>query len=147
MSSTILIHPAVGKAGSPSNTKLPGPRPTCMPSFILIRQNVWPQYTNVRDRQDRQDNRLIAYGEPFYKRSPNQFHLRCTRFAEKSIISKHHFIFLALQGGHKVGEKNSRSFSGFLRAIIILFQRLPQQKTRNNNLHISRVIPHQLLLI
>jgi len=27
-----------------------------MPSFILIRQTVWPQYTNVTDRQtDRQD--------------------------------------------------------------------------------------------
>ena len=45
-----------GKAGSPPNTMWPGPRPTCMPSFILIRQTVWPQYTNVTDRQtDRQD--------------------------------------------------------------------------------------------
>jgi len=25
-----------------------------MPSFVLIRQTVWPQYTNVTDRQDRQ---------------------------------------------------------------------------------------------
>jgi len=25
-----------------------------MPSFILIRSTVWPQYTNVTDRQDRQ---------------------------------------------------------------------------------------------
>ena len=25
-----------------------------MPSFILIHPTVWPQYTNVRDRQDRQ---------------------------------------------------------------------------------------------
>jgi len=25
-----------------------------MPSFILIRQTLWPQYTNVTDRQDRQ---------------------------------------------------------------------------------------------
>ena len=25
-----------------------------MPSFILIRPTVWPQYTNVTDRQDRQ---------------------------------------------------------------------------------------------
>jgi len=37
----------------------PGPRPTCMPSFILIRPTVrWPQCTNVTDRtgqrQDRQ---------------------------------------------------------------------------------------------
>jgi len=28
-----------------------------MPSFILIRPNVWPQYTNVTDRQDRQTDR------------------------------------------------------------------------------------------
>jgi len=33
-----------------------------MPSFILIRPIVWPQYTNVTDRTD---NGLIAYGEPF----------------------------------------------------------------------------------
>jgi len=27
-----------------------GPRPTCMPSFILIHPTVWPQYINVTDR-------------------------------------------------------------------------------------------------
>ena len=37
-------------AGSPSNTVLPGPRPTSMPSFILIHPTFWPQYTNVTDR-------------------------------------------------------------------------------------------------
>ena len=42
-------------AGSSSNTKWPRPTPTCMPSFILIHPTVWPQYTNVTDRQDRQD--------------------------------------------------------------------------------------------
>jgi len=47
-----------------------------MPSFILIRPTVWPQCTNVTDRQDRTgqtgqtDKGLIAQGEPFYKRSP-----------------------------------------------------------------------------
>jgi len=63
--SGILIHPAIwpqqiwaenwglrsplGRgAGSPSNTMWPGPKPTCMP-------NVWPQYSNVADRTDRQD--------------------------------------------------------------------------------------------
>ena len=37
----------------------PGPRPTCIPSFILISPTVWPQYTNVTDRtgQDRQADR------------------------------------------------------------------------------------------
>ena len=39
-------------AGSPSNTMWPDPRPTCMPSFILIHPTVWPQYTNVADRTD-----------------------------------------------------------------------------------------------
>jgi len=43
-------------AGSPSNTMWPGRRPTCMPSFILIHPTVWPQCTNVTERQtDRQD--------------------------------------------------------------------------------------------
>jgi len=46
----------LGQDLAPSNTMWPGPRPTCMPSFISIRPTVWPQYTNVRDRQtDRTD--------------------------------------------------------------------------------------------
>jgi len=40
-----------GWAGSPSNTMWPGPRPTFLLSFILIHPTVWPQYTNVTDRQ------------------------------------------------------------------------------------------------
>ena len=61
-----------GGAGSPCNTVWPGPRHTCMPSLILIRPTIWPQYTNVIDRQDstgQTDNSPIAYGEPLYKRS------------------------------------------------------------------------------
>ena len=46
-----------GGDGSPSKTLWPGPRPTCKPSFILIRQAVWPQYTNVTDRQTGQTDR------------------------------------------------------------------------------------------
>jgi len=42
---------------SPPNTMWPGPRPTCMPSFILIRPTVWPQYTNVTDRQTNRTDR------------------------------------------------------------------------------------------
>jgi len=38
----------------PSNTMWQGLRPTSMPSFILIHPTVWPQYTNVTDRTDRQ---------------------------------------------------------------------------------------------
>jgi len=40
------------EAGSPFNTMWPGPRPTSMPSFILIHPTVWPQYTNVADRTE-----------------------------------------------------------------------------------------------
>jgi len=64
-------------AGSSSNAMWPGTRPTCSSSFTLIRPTVWPQYTNVTDRQDRTgqterqtDNGLIAWVEQFYKRSP-----------------------------------------------------------------------------
>jgi len=43
--------PLSGEAGSPSNTMWPGPRPTSVPSGILIHPTVWARYTNVRDRQ------------------------------------------------------------------------------------------------
>jgi len=43
--------------GSLSNTMWPGPRLTCMPSFILIRPTAWPQYSNVTDRQERQTDK------------------------------------------------------------------------------------------
>jgi len=47
--------PFRGGAGSPYNTMSPGPRPTSVPSGILIHPTVWPQYTNDTDRQtDRQ---------------------------------------------------------------------------------------------
>jgi len=49
-----------GGSEFPSNTMWPGPRPTCLPSFILIHSTVWPQYTKVTDRTDRQDNGPIA---------------------------------------------------------------------------------------
>ena len=55
---------SVGGAGFSSNTMSPGTRPISVPSGILIHQTVWPQYTNVTDRQ-RQDIGTIAY-----KRSP-----------------------------------------------------------------------------
>jgi len=35
--------PLLGGAGSPSNTMLSGPRPTSLPSGILIHPAVWPQ--------------------------------------------------------------------------------------------------------
>ena len=41
---------SLGGAGYPSNTMWPGPSPTSVPSGIVIRPTVWPQYTNVTDR-------------------------------------------------------------------------------------------------
>ena len=72
----------LGGVGTPSNTMWPGPRPSLVQSGIVIQSTVWPQYTNVTDRQTGQRNRQtdngpIAYGEPFYKMSPE------TRAAEK----------------------------------------------------------------
>jgi len=54
--------PLWGRGGGfSSNTMWPGPRLTSMPSFVLIHPTVWPQYTNVTDRTDRQtDNDPIA---------------------------------------------------------------------------------------
>jgi len=69
--SGILIHSAIwlqqlwaenwglcpfGRRGarSSSNTMWPWPRHTCVPSFILIHPTIWPRYTNVTYRQDRQ---------------------------------------------------------------------------------------------
>jgi len=43
---------------SPSNTMWPGTRPTSMPSGMLIHPAVWPQYTNVTDRQEKQTDRI-----------------------------------------------------------------------------------------
>jgi len=49
------VVPLSAGDGFPSNTIWPGPRPTSIPSGILINPTVWPQYINVTDRQtDRQ---------------------------------------------------------------------------------------------
>jgi len=64
--------PLLGRgAATPSNTTSPGLRLTSVLSGILIHPADWPQYTNVTDRTDRQDNGPIAQGEPLYTRSPN----------------------------------------------------------------------------
>ena len=68
-----LLCPFWGRgAGSPSNIISLGPRPTSVPSGILIHPTVWPQYTvHQRYKTHRQrDNGPIAQGKPFYKRSP-----------------------------------------------------------------------------
>jgi len=58
--------PFRGRAGSPSNTMLPGSRLTSVPSGILIHPTIWPQYTNVTDMQGRQYNGPVASGEPLH---------------------------------------------------------------------------------
>jgi len=50
---------AYRKQLDPSNTMSPGPRTTSVPSGILIHPTVWPQYTNVTDRQTGQRSRSI----------------------------------------------------------------------------------------
>ena len=40
-----------------NSTMWPVSRSTCMPSFIFIHPVVWPQYTNVTDKQDRETDR------------------------------------------------------------------------------------------
>ena len=58
-----------GGAGSPCDRMWPWPRPTSVPSGMLIHPTVWPENTNVTDRTD---NGPMAQGEPFYKRSPRK---------------------------------------------------------------------------
>ena len=48
----------------PHLTMSPGPRPTTVQNGILIHPTVWPQYTNATDKQDRQGNGPVAWGEP-----------------------------------------------------------------------------------
>jgi len=67
----LLFFLGGGEAGYPSNTMWPGPRPTCMPSFILIHPTVWPQYTIRQDRQTGRDNCPIA--KFLYRPRANRF--------------------------------------------------------------------------
>ena len=49
-------------AVSSSNTMWLAPRPTYVPSFILIRPTVWPQYTNVTGRTGQNRQRFDSIG-------------------------------------------------------------------------------------
>jgi len=52
--------PFLGRiTGSPSNTVWPGPKHTSIPSFILIYPTVWPQYTNITEKQRGQDRTTV----------------------------------------------------------------------------------------
>ena len=53
--------PFHGGSWSPSNAMWLGPRPTYIPSGIVIHPTVWPQYTNVTDRTDRQRSDSIGW--------------------------------------------------------------------------------------
>jgi len=56
-----LMCPFPWGAGSPSNTMSPGPRPTSVPSGILIHPTVWPPtYT---DRQTGQRRQLQSWSQ------------------------------------------------------------------------------------
>jgi len=46
--------------GSSSYTVTPGPRITSIASDIVIQPTVWPQYTNVTDRQTGQRSRTMG---------------------------------------------------------------------------------------
>jgi len=88
---------SVGGTGSPSNTMSPGPRPTTVPSDILIHATVWSQYTNVIDRQNRQENDPAAYGRPLLvtvtvakKTAINECRLQPTPKPEVEIWRKPH---------------------------------------------------------
>ena len=47
------VPPYFGGGGGAGycDTMWPEPRPTSVPSFILVHPTVWPQYTNITDRQ------------------------------------------------------------------------------------------------
>jgi len=54
--------PFLGRgAESSSNKTSLGPRPTSLPSGILVHPAVWPQYTNITDRTDRQRSDSIGW--------------------------------------------------------------------------------------
>jgi len=62
-----------GGAGFPSNTMSPGPRPTSVPSGILIHPAVWPQYTwaevwgcTLGGRAGSPSNTSVARGEAYF---------------------------------------------------------------------------------
>jgi len=74
----------VGGAGFPYNIMSLGPRPTSVPSGILIHETVWPQCTRVTDdRQQTTDDRQTTYHD-------NSGTLHCNGRL-KTIKSRHQF--------------------------------------------------------
>jgi len=66
-------------AASPLNTMWLGPRPTSVPSDLLIHQTVWPQYTNVTDRQTDRKDKLVGFYGPIAPPVPNAPSSECPR--------------------------------------------------------------------
>jgi len=70
------LNPSIRLATTDMGRKLrvlwPGPRPTSMPSFILIHPTVWPHFTDVTDRTGQIDNGTIGEGKPFYNGRPKK---------------------------------------------------------------------------
>jgi len=78
----------LGGARSSSNTVWPRPRPTSIPSGILIYPTVWHNTpTSQTGQTDWTDNGPIAQGEPFYKRSPKNRDAQKKRSSHKSVES------------------------------------------------------------
>jgi len=67
-------------AESPCNRIWPGPRPTCRPSFILIRPTVWPQYTNVTDRRTDRTDKPVGFHGPIASPVSNAPSSECPQF-------------------------------------------------------------------
>ena len=78
---------------------------------------------------------LVGWTNKFFTNYIEMFNLRHDRQSKRlcgiPLTPQQHvcnLVKMIRQGGHKVGEKNSRSFPGFSRDINLLFNRLSQQK-------------------
>jgi len=62
-----------------------------MPSFILICPTIWPQYTNVTYRTDRQTGQWShTIGRTFYKQSPKTKHTLNNQFSRTTWVIQYH---------------------------------------------------------
>jgi len=108
---------------------------TAIESCVTDKQHQWFQFIVVL-----LVDTVIIICHCTYTHSPFNGHLlglpgyqvsfiRSSRKPMKSTgVWNYYFYHLPLQGGHKVGDKNSLSFPGFSRATNLLFHRLSQQK-------------------
>jgi len=119
-------------AGCPSNTTWPGPRPTRMSGFILIRPTVWPQYMNVTDRQTGQwsfsiGRTVFTNGHPKIKKNCNilatvwpiatKFGIIMTQFDPLFSANCYNFEILIQDGGGR--HLKNRKIAIYRRYILI----------------------------